>query len=234
VDGVTVERASNSISDLISGVKLDLAGVSTVPVTLGTKTPTDGLRQAAQDFVDTYNEVLSTLNTQLDPKTGPLKSDGAAQSLLRSLQTLTTRTLLTGAAANTPTTLGEIGIKTNRDGTLSVDDDTLTRALTNWPSSVEAIFSYSTASSDGLTAAMQSISLNAGSTLYGLGASMTRYLQQQTDNSKAQSDLSDQSSAMSTRLTQQFASMNAKVAAYKSTQTFLKNQIDAWNNQGNN
>lgn len=34
---------------------------------------------------------------------------------------------------------------------------------------------------------------------------------------------------MTTRLTQQFAGMNAKVAAYKSTQSFLKNQIDAWN-----
>jgi flagellar hook-associated protein 2 len=34
---------------------------------------------------------------------------------------------------------------------------------------------------------------------------------------------------MSTRLTQQFATMNSKVAAYKSTQTFLENQIKAWN-----
>jgi len=46
--------------------------------------------------------------------------------------------------------------------------------------------------------------------------------------SKAKDDLSDQSDQMKTRLTQQFASMNAKVAAYKSTQAFLKSQIDAW------
>ena len=38
---------------------------------------------------------------------------------------------------------------------------------------------------------------------------------------------------MKTRLTQQFSSMNAKVAAYKSTQAFLKTQIDAWA-KGNN
>ena len=38
-------------------------------------------------------------------------------------------------------------------------------------------------------------------------------------------------SLMKTRLTQQFASMDAKVAAYKSTMTFLENQVDAWNKQ---
>ena len=34
------------------------------------------------------------------------------------------------------------------------------------------------------------------------------------------------------RMTRQFASMDAKVAVYKKTQDFLKNQIDAWNNRG--
>jgi len=234
VNGVSVERSSNSISDLIDGVKLDLTGVSTTAVSLSTTTPTDGLRQAVHDFVDSYNEVLNTINQQIDPQNGVLKSDTAAQGLLRNLRNLTTQSMFGNAAPGTPNTLGEIGIKTNRDGTLSVDDDALTYALTAYPASVEAMFSYSTTSSDGITAAMQSISLNAGSTIYGLGASMTSYLQQQSDNGKAQDDLSNQSSQMTTRLTQQFASMNAKVAAYKSTQTFLKNQIDAWNNQNKN
>ena len=233
VNGVSVERSSNTISDLIDGVKLQLTGTSTTPVSLSTTTPTDGLSQAVQDFVDSYNEVLNTLNQQIDPQNGPLKSDTAAQALLRNLRGLTTQTMLSNAAPGTPSTLAEIGITTNRDGTLSVNSDSLTYALTTYPSSVEAMFSYSTTSSDGITAAMQSISLNAGSTIYGLGASMTRYLQQQSDNSSAQDDLTTQSQDMTTRLTQQFASMNAKVAAYKSTQTFLKNQIDAWNNQGN-
>jgi flagellar hook-associated protein 2 len=30
-------------------------------------------------------------------------------------------------------------------------------------------------------------------------------------------------------MTQQFSSMNSKVTAYKATQTFLENQIKAWN-----
>ena len=229
VDGVSVERATNTITDLIDGVQLQLTGTSSVPVALTANTPTDALKQAISDFVESYNEVVKTINTQTDPQTGPLRGDTAARGLLSTLHSLTTRSLLTGAAAGTPTTLAEIGMKTNRDGTLSVDDATVTRALTNNPAAVEAMFSFSTASSDGLTVALNGISLTSTSTLYGLGASLTRYNQQLSDVGKANDTISDQSAAMTKRLTQQFSSMNSKVAAYKSTQTFLKNQIDAWN-----
>jgi flagellar hook-associated protein 2 len=229
VDGVTVERASNTIDDLLAGVKLQLVGTSTTPVSLSSTTPADALKGAVTDFVDTYNEMLKTLNEQLDPQTGPLHGDTAAQSLLRSLRSLTTTPILTGGAAGTPTTLGEIGVKTNRDGTLSVDTTTLTHALSVAPDAVEAMFAYSSNSTDGLTAALNSISLNTSSTLFGLGASTKRYNDLASSVAKAQADISTQSDAMTTRLTQQYASMNAKVAAYRSTQSFLKNQIDAWN-----
>ena len=233
VDGVTVERGSNTIDDLVAGVKLQLTGVSTVPVSLTSTTPTDALKGAVTDFVDTYNQMLKALNEQIDPKTGPLRGDTAAQSLLRSLRALTTTPILSGVATGTPTTLGEVGVKTNRDGTLSVDTNTLTHALSVAPDAVEAMFSFSSNSTDGLTAALNSISLATSSTLFGLGASTRRYNELASSIAKQQDAISVQSDAMTTRLTQQYASMNAKVAAYKSTQAFLKNQIDAWNNKGN-
>ncbi|MBN8816426.1 MAG: flagellar filament capping protein FliD [Sphingomonas sp.] len=232
VDGVTVERASNTIDDLVTGVKLQLTGTSASPVSLTATTPTDALKNAVGDFVDTYNEMLKTLTAQLDPQTGPLRGDAAAQTLLRSLRALTTTPILTGFATGTPTTLGEVGVKTNRDGTLSVDTNALTHALSTAPDAVEAMFSFSSNSTDGLTAALNSISLNTSSTLFGLGASTARYNALAASVAKDQDTLSTQSDAMTTRLTQQFASMNAKVAAYKSTQAFLQNQIAAWNKNG--
>ena len=229
VDGVAVERASNTIGDLLIGVKLQLTGASASAVALTSTTPTGALKGAVADFVETYNQVLKTLTEQLDPKTGPLKGDAAAQGLLRSLRAMTTTALLGGAAGGTPTTLGEIGVKTNRDGTLAVDDAAVARALAKSLDSVEAMFGFSSNSTDGLTAALNSISLNASSTLFGLGASSKRYNDLASAVARQQDSIASQSDAMTTRLTQQFAGMNAKVAAYKSTQLFLKNQIDAWN-----
>lgn len=229
VDGVPVERASNTITDLITGVQLQLTGISASTVSLTSSVPTDALKGAVTDFVDAYNEVLKTLNEQIDPQTGPLKGDAAAQTLLRSLRSVTTKVLLSGVADGSPTTLGAIGVKTNRDGTLSVDDTAVAHALATSPGSVEAIFSFSSNSTNGLTAALQSISTSASSTLFGLGASTKRYNEQVSALSKAKDTVATQSDAMTTRLTQQFSSMNSKVAAYKSTQEFMKNQIAAWN-----
>ncbi len=231
VDGIAVTRPSNTISDLVDGVKLQLTGTSTSAVQLTSTSPTAALSQAVSNFVDTYNQVLSTVNGLTDPKTGALKSDPAAQALLRSLHALTSRTLLTGSAVEQggPTSLSELGVATQRDGTLTLNAATLTRALGKFPRSVEAMFALTQGSSNGITAALNSVSLNATSLTTGLGASATRYSKAQGDVSAAQDKLSAQSDTETTRLTQQFADMNSKVAAYKSTQTFLTNQVAAWN-----
>ena len=232
VDGISVERASNSISDLVDGVKLELVGISADPVTLSSSTPTNALTNAVEDFVFTYNQVMAELKAQTDPITGNLRGDPGAQNLLRNLKSLTTRDLLPGAAPGAPRTLAEMGVLTNRDGTLSVSSETLTRSITNFPAALEAMFSNSQ-DGTGLLAAMNSVKLNATSTLYGLGASTTRYNQAKSNLAGAQDKITDQTDRLTERLTQQFASMNARVAAYKSTQTFMENQIKAWTN-GNN
>lgn len=233
VDGIQVQRASNSISDLVDGMKLDLTGTSTAPVGITTSTPTTALSNAVEDFVFTYNQVLGELKTLTDPISGELRSDTGAQNLLRSLKGLTLKDLAPGSATGTLKTLAQIGVGTARDGTLMVNATTLAGAIRDNPGALEAMFSASSDGS-GLMAAMNSVKLNASSTLYGLGASTTRYNEAQSQLTKQQDKLTDQSEKMSTRLTQQFASMNARVAAYKSTMTFMENQIKAWANQGNN
>lgn len=232
VDGITVERASNSISDLVEGVKLDLTGISTTPVSLSSSVPTKALTSAVEDFVYTYNLLLGELQKQTDPITGDLRGDTGAQNMMRSLKGLSLRDLLPGGAADQPRTLAQLGVLTNRDGTLSVNSATLSKAIADHPGAIEAMFSNSSDGS-GVLSALNSIKLNATSTLYGLGASTTRYNQAKSDLTEQQDRLTTQQEKMTTRLTQQFASMNARVAAYKSTQTFMENQIKAWTN-GNN
>jgi flagellar hook-associated protein 2 len=228
MDGVAIERASNEISDLVEGVKLTLTGTSPVAVSLTTSTPTGALTNAVNDFVETYNGVFAALKEQTDPITGELRADPAAKDLLRNMQALASRVLLPGAAEGEPSTLAQLGVRTNRDGTLSVDADALTKAITDHPASVEAIFSFSTVSGTGLNQAMASIKLNATSTLYGLGASTTRYLEAQGRIADQQDAIEDKAASMTTRMTQQFASMNSRVSAYKATQAFMQQQIDAW------
>lgn len=227
VDGIAVERSSNSISDLVTGVKLDLTGVSTTAVTLGSTTPASAMTQAVADVVETYNQVLAIVTKETDPATGSLRADPAAAALLRSLKGLTLKSLVPGGG--TPSTLAELGVTTNRDGTLALDSAKLATAVATAPDAIEAMFAPSANNAFGLSSVMKAISMSATSTTYGLGASESRYTSAQSDIAEAQDKIADQSEQMTTRLTQQYASMNARVSAYKSTQTFLTNQIAAWN-----
>lgn len=229
VDGIPVERSSNTISDLVDGVKLQLSTVSKAPVTLSSTPPTDGLTQAVNDVVETYNQILAIINEQTDPVTGVLRADPAAASLLRSLKALTLKPLATGAAPGVPTTLAEIGVATNRDGTLRVDTAQLAKQISTNPAGIEAMFAPSTSNPAGLSVVLGALAKSATSTTAGLGASTARYTAAQSDVAKEQDKITAQADQMTTRLTQQYASMNSRVSAYKSTQTFLTNQIAAWN-----
>jgi flagellar hook-associated protein 2 len=225
VDGVEVRRASNSISNLIPGVRLDLVSANLDrPVQLGASVPTDGLSQAVQDFVATYNQLKSILSAATDPKGGALRADPAARALSTELSRLVS-TVLTSDASG-PRTLAEIGVATQRDGTLTVDATRLSSALSANPRAVEAMLS----SGAGLPAAMARIAQAASSTTNGLGASEARYNALASDVSEQREKAIEAADTMRTRMTQQFASMDARVAAYRATQSFLEQQVDAWNN----
>ena len=229
VDGIAVERPGNTVSDLVAGVTLQLNAVSTVPVSLTSTAPTDALTQAVNDVVTTYNEVLATVTAQTDPITGNLRADPAAKSLLSSLKALTSKPLVGGAVAGLPRTLSELGVATNTDGTLRVDSTLLAKQLAAYPDTIESMFAPSGTNALGLSAALTALTTSATSTLTGLGASTVRYTAAQSDVTKQQDKVTDQSAQLTTRLTQQYASMNSRVSAYKSTQTFLTGQIAQWN-----
>lgn len=226
LDGATFHRATNSVADLLTGVRLDLKSIGTT--TLGTSAPTAALTQAVGDLVETMNQLHAVIATETDAKTGALRGDPAAAAMARALGRLTTVSLATNASG-APRTLADIGVKTNRDGTLSVDSARLTKVLADYPQAVEKMFADGTgASNGGLSAALGAITTAATDRTGGFDAESGRYGAQQSDLTAAQAKATEAAAAMKDRLSRQFASMDSRVAAYKSTADFLKQQVDVW------
>ncbi len=241
LDGATFRRSTNTITDLISGVKLELGAVSTTPVTLGATAPTSALSSAVNDFVATFNQLQKIVATDIDPFTGVLRSDPTVTAISRSLAKLTTETLATPTATGAPRTLADLGVTTNRDGSLAVDSTKLASAITKYPDAVEALFAFGKggASNDGISGALSAIVKQAtvanpvADRDLSLNASTKRLTAAQADIVEAQSKAADLAVTTKTRMTAQFSKMDSAVAAYKSTQAFLTQQIDAWNNSDN-
>ena len=143
LDGVEITRATNSFSDLIPGVQIDLksAKPGTI-VSVGLTRPTAAISQGVQDFVGAYNELLAvigeTIKAGTDGTGGALRGDLGVTTLARQLAKLPTAILSsTGDGVHT---LAEIGVRTNRDGTLTLDAARLASQLAADPDGVEALF----------------------------------------------------------------------------------------------
>lgn len=226
LDGVQTSYTTNSVYGLIEGVRLDLVGAAVgTKVNIGAKAPTTELKQSVTNFVETYNEVYKMVKAATNAVDGPLRGDPAAKDLLRQLKGMTLAKLVPGAATDHPASLADIGVATQRDGTLSVDATRLATVLNGFPGDVEAIFAQGV----GLTKALSDIASKATNKDTGLGASGANYAKAQTRVADEKEDVLAATEKLRSRMTQQFAAMDAKVAAYKSTQSFLEQQIKAWN-----
>ena len=165
IDGVEVTRATNSFSDLIPGVQIDLkAAKPGTIVSIGVTRPTAAIGQAIQDFVSTYNEMMTMLRDATaagaNGESGPLRGDVGVRELQRRLQQLPTTILSSGGAG--PHTLAEIGVRTNRDGSLSVNTAQLQSMLAKDPQGVEALFNPSSSSSSTMLTILNASKVTPG------------------------------------------------------------------------
>jgi flagellar hook-associated protein 2 len=143
LDGVEVTRSTNSFSDLIAGVQIDLKSAKpNVPVTVGVTRPTAAISQGVTDFVSAYNELVNMIAEQTKAGTsgngGALRGDVGVRELQRRLSQLPT--MILSSPGTGPHTLAEIGVRTNRDGTLGIDSGRLASVLASDPDGVEALF----------------------------------------------------------------------------------------------
>lgn len=132
VDGYDVTSSSNTVTGVIQGVSLSL--VAEGSSTLSIAYDTTSVKTNIQAFVNAYNALRAAISTQ---KEGTLEGD----STVTSMQSLLRDTLNTSPTGLTTTlsTLAEIGIKTERNGDLSLNMTELDAALASDYAGVAAL-----------------------------------------------------------------------------------------------
>lgn len=146
VDGVTRTSASNRLTDLIAGVTLDLTKAQDdTSFTLDISADNSAARTALQGFVGAYNAALTQLRNasayNAETRTGgPLVGDSAVRGLQQQLR---------GAIGNAFAELSALGIRSSKDGSLTVDVSKLDAALEADPAAVTRLFDKDVAGSLG-------------------------------------------------------------------------------------
>ena len=128
--GLTINNSTNTFSEFIRGVTLQVEKVSTERVTIEIEPDPDEVASAISDLVSVYNDVIEIVAEQaeIDPATnrgGILIGDSTLISLQQRLSTVIASQIGSGSI----TSAVQIGLELDRDGALQLDEDELAAAL---------------------------------------------------------------------------------------------------------
>ena len=132
VDGVALNSASNTVTNAIPGVTFQLLSTSASPtssVQVQITNDTTDIATAVNSVVTAYNAVIADINGQEGNDASGNPEPLFGDPTLSTLQNQLTSALLGGTASGSVSSLTQLGIEFNQDGTLSLDTDTLNTVL---------------------------------------------------------------------------------------------------------
>jgi len=154
IAGVSVTKASNVITDAISGVSLTLNKTNVgSTVNLSLTNNTSGLSTSITSFVSSYNTLNNSLKslTSYDLTTrkgAELYGESTVRAISRQIKNLVLTSL--PKDSNPFLVLNNIGITFQKDGSLGIDNTKLNNAITNNYGAVTNLFAANASTSDAL------------------------------------------------------------------------------------
>lgn len=152
--GLVITNSTNSLEDVIDGVKLNLLATSEDPVTINIRGDTEKALEGIKQFVNAYNSMLFYFRevSKYDPDTkeaGPLQGDRNLPRIQSETSSLFINTV--AGLENDSNMLINIGLKINKDGLIDIDEEKLKNAINDDLSRVANLFrSYGSTENSGI------------------------------------------------------------------------------------
>lgn len=233
LDGLAMTSASNTISEVVPALNLALTGTNPgAPTTIRFSDPGSAVTTFMNDLTAALNELAAELNKDADPLSGDLGRDPGARALRRALAQLAGGTVMPGAGVGAPRILADLGLATNRDGTFRLDTTRLAATLRTSPAGVAAML---TNGIHGVFATIDKLSrtVSTAGDPGTLGGSLARLNAQKLSLASEKTELAEAQDKLRAQFVTRFTATDSRVGASRATLSFLKNQIDAWNNSNN-
>lgn len=225
INGLPITRSSNTISDAIDNVTLNLAATGTTTISVGRNTA--AVVAAFDGFVKAFNEAkkqidsVSKYDTEAK-KAATLTGDAAMRAIQSQLNQLAfSRVSGIGDIAS----LSDLGVQLQKDGTLALNTAKLTAALNASPDNVKDLMTQTTAGNTGIAVrfadALKSMIDAKGiidSRTEGVNASI-KVLQKQYET--MQRRLQD----IEARYRSQFTALDSMIASLSQTSQYLAQQL---------
>lgn len=226
---IVKERANGARISAVASLKEGLASLVTDYADSASGVDAAGLKKLANAFVSGFNALQGSLNDAMRGgsvlvSAGALSGDSAARAVQSEFRRLPQVEL---AATGTYRTLSDIGIGVSRTGALTIDTGKFDAAMTAAPTEVSALLVSTTGLSSALGAMKDRLTTGTGA----LAIASSRYERIGTAIAKERVRMEDENARLIDRLTKSFGGMDRKVAQLKAVQSYVEQQVAAWNSQ---
>lgn len=218
--GLFVSSTTNKFDSVVTGLTLTAVAASSTPVTITVTKGDSDLSTTLQAFVNAYNEFRDLLatHTYYDPsgeETGALQGSAIGMRLQTELSHLLTGTFGTGAV----TTLRQLGVSFEDDGTLTYESSTLKSLYAKDPAGVEKFFA---AAQTGFSAMFDSLAESlAGENTSAIARRLSALDEKIADNDDKVAQWNVRLAAEQTRLLKQFYYMDIAIGKMQSQMEIL-------------
>lgn len=236
VNGIDIERPSNTIDDLIEGMTLNLIAPTSGTATISVTQNNDDVKARIGSLVDAYNiakDKFSDLMTVggANDNSGVLSGDGTMRFVASRVKDLFTG--VSSTATDNLAYLNDIGISFSRYGVLEIDEDRLDAALTDNYADVVSMFSADTDNQSNFGDTSRGLAGDAIVTLRDLMANDGALLRATTtletradDYADALADLDRRMESIRARYLAQFTAMETAIDQINSTKDYLTTALE--------
>lgn len=235
INGLSVTRPTNSVSDAVTGVTLTLKKAGTSTITINQSTDVEN---KLRGFVNAYNAIQDFVAGQYkkdsnDRPTGILAGDSTLRGIQQQL-----RGAINSVSTNNGGTfdsLSQIGITSTDDGHLEFDATVLNEKLKSNPDDVKALLYGKVEGQTGLFNSIHELTKGLSDSVTGsVQNSITGYQNSVKSLNESISKRLESLNSLRDSLTRQFAAADAAIGQLNNQGTALTNIIKSLEPKSNN
>lgn len=240
INGIDMSSRNLTFAEVADGVTLTVSqkmADADAAVRITIKGDTATAKSALSNLVESYNALSNAMKTmtaydEATKTAGTLQGDSTAVNLQSALRRLLSGNSSAGGAFST---LSQIGLEFQTNGTLKINDEKLTKALED-PDSMSKFFAADLEgeANDGLGVRLKAFTsglLSSDGVFATKDDSMKAQLKRNTQD---QERLTTRVNAYEKRLLAQYTALDVKMSSLTALDNYVSQQITSWNNQSNN
>ena len=142
VDGVNVSRSTNTIDDLYDGFTLSLSSTTTNSFRISSSLDKSSSLMTLKEFIESINSTRQKINeltsNEINEEKGPLHNNVTVSTIQNRINKILSEPIIGFDTSNKY--LAQLGVSTNRDGTLTLNEQTFNSKFEENTSVFNAIF----------------------------------------------------------------------------------------------